>query len=466
MTSAKSDEIINQVSDNNSWQEWSTQRLESLRIGECTIGGKRLALVVFDFNVHAGSLGVESANLMIEALEKAEEKRLPLLVITASGGTRLQEGTLAFVQIIRITQAVNKFKKAGLLFLVYLRNPTTGGVMASFASLGHVTLAEPGALISFLGPRPYETVTGRKFPKEVYSSENFYRHGAVDSLISLDEVKSYMDKLLSLFVDQKSVSTEIPRFATNLGSTKAWDAVQATRNANYLKVDEIFDNTHVVSLALHEGRNDSLKSGLAIYLARFENNLALAIANVRHSNSNHPIGVEELRSTQKAIQMAKQLNLPIVTLIDISGEDLPHDSSEVFLAQEIAHTMSELIEFSEPSVSVLLGMAVGGTAAALLPANYIIATEDSWLAPLTPEASSVVLYKSAEKAESVINVQRATVRDLVESHIVDSVISANRDTLAEEIIRGIDYALNKLKSMNAGERQKNKKKKIKQLGIL
>ncbi len=127
--------------------------------------GRRVAVVACEFGFLAGSIGVDSAERLVRAIERATAERLPLLAAPVSGGTRMQEGTLAFVQMVKISAAIAAHKKAGLPYLVYLRHPTTGGVMASWGSLGHVTVAEPGALVGFLGPRVYEALYGRDFPR-------------------------------------------------------------------------------------------------------------------------------------------------------------------------------------------------------------------------------------------------------------------------------------------------------------
>ena len=114
--------------------------------------GRRVAVVMGEFAFLAGSIGRASADRLVAAIERATREGLPLLAAPVSGGTRMQEGTPAFVQMVRITEAVAAHKAAGLPYLVYLRHPTTGGVMASWGSLGHVTVAEPGALVGFLGP--------------------------------------------------------------------------------------------------------------------------------------------------------------------------------------------------------------------------------------------------------------------------------------------------------------------------
>ena len=124
-----------------------------------------------------------AAERLVRAIERATEERLPLLAAPASGGTRMQEGTVAFLQMVKIAAAVAAHRAGGLPYLVYLRNPTTGGVFASWGSLGHVTVAEPGALIGFLGPRVYEALYGEPFPEGVQRAENLYEHGLVDAVL-------------------------------------------------------------------------------------------------------------------------------------------------------------------------------------------------------------------------------------------------------------------------------------------
>ena len=127
--------------------------------------GRRVAVVVCEFDFLAGSIGVAAAERITTAVQRATAERLPLLASPSSGGTRMQEGTVAFLQMVKIAAAVRLHKQAHLPYLVYLRHPTTGGVFASWGSLGHLTFAEPGALIGFLGPRVYELLYGEPFPQ-------------------------------------------------------------------------------------------------------------------------------------------------------------------------------------------------------------------------------------------------------------------------------------------------------------
>ena len=133
---------------------------EAVLTGEGEVGGRRVAVICSEFSFLAGSIGAATARRIIRGIERATDEGLPLLLSPTSGGTRMQEGTPAFAMMVSITTAVARHKDAHLPFLVYLRNPTTGGVMASWGSSGHFTFAEPGALLGFLGPRVVELTTG------------------------------------------------------------------------------------------------------------------------------------------------------------------------------------------------------------------------------------------------------------------------------------------------------------------
>src|SRR5262245_3219081 len=156
---------------------------ESVLTGRGLVRGRPVAVVVNEFRFLAGSIGKAAATRIIAAVQRATAERLPLLATTASGGTRMQEGTPAFFQMVEISRALMAFRAAGLPYLVYLRHPTTGGVFASWGSLAHVTVAEPDALIAFLGPKVYEGLHGQPFPPGVQTAENLAAHGIVDAVV-------------------------------------------------------------------------------------------------------------------------------------------------------------------------------------------------------------------------------------------------------------------------------------------
>src|SRR5919106_6810270 len=156
---------------------------EAVVTGAGAIDGTAVAVIAGEFAFMGGSIGRATARRIVAAVHRATRERLPLLVATSSDGTRMQEGTPAFVEMISISKALVAHKAAGLPYLVYLRHPTTGGVFASWGSLGHVTVAEPGALVGFLGPRVFEALQGRPFPSGVQVAENLVAKGVIDAVV-------------------------------------------------------------------------------------------------------------------------------------------------------------------------------------------------------------------------------------------------------------------------------------------
>ncbi|WP_432251866.1 carboxyl transferase domain-containing protein [Streptomyces sp. HNM1019] len=171
---------------------------ESVITGEGRIEGRRVALVACEFRFLAGSIGVVAGERLVRAVERATAERLPLLAAPASGGTRMQEGTVAFLQMVKVAAAITDHKAAGLPYLVHLRHPTTGGVLASWGSLGHVTAAEPGALIGFMGPRVHEALYGEEFPPGVQNAENLMHHGLIDAVLPLSRLSGVAAQVLGV----------------------------------------------------------------------------------------------------------------------------------------------------------------------------------------------------------------------------------------------------------------------------
>ena len=173
---------------------------DAILSGTGTIEGLPVVVTVQDFAFMGGSLGMAAGDAIIRAFDVALEKKRPLILFAASGGARMQEGILSLMQLPRTTVAVDRLKEAGLPYIVVLTNPTTGGVTASYAMLGDVHIAEPGALIGFAGPRVIEQTIREKLPEGFQRSEYLMDHGMVDMVVSRLELKSTIANLLKILV--------------------------------------------------------------------------------------------------------------------------------------------------------------------------------------------------------------------------------------------------------------------------
>ena len=166
--------------------------------GVCRIAGIKVALGVLDSRFLMGSMGTVVGEKILRLTEYAGRKKLPLVIFSASGGARMQEGLFSLMQMAKTAAAVDRFKQNGGLFLSFLTNPTTGGVSASFASLGDIILAEPDALICFAGPRVIQQTIGQTLPEGFQHAEFLLEHGMLDAIVEREKCRETLYKLLAL----------------------------------------------------------------------------------------------------------------------------------------------------------------------------------------------------------------------------------------------------------------------------
>jgi acetyl-CoA carboxylase carboxyl transferase subunit beta len=169
---------------------------EAIVTGECVIGGNACVLAVMDGYFMMGSMGAAVGEKFTRAAERAAEKKLPLITFTVSGGARMQEGLISLMQMAKTSAVLTKMDEAGLLYLVVLTDATTGGVTASFAMLGDITLAEPNAIVGFAGKRVVEQTVKQTLPDNFQKSEFVYQKGFIDRIVERKEMKDVLVKLL------------------------------------------------------------------------------------------------------------------------------------------------------------------------------------------------------------------------------------------------------------------------------
>src|SRR5438034_5416721 len=179
--------------------EMKTGLGEAMMIGQAAIDGKPCELSVMDFAFMGGSMGSAVGEKFARACESAAERSVPLISVTASGGARMQEGILSLMQLPKTVCAVEDLYDAGGAMFTVMAHPTTAGVLASFASLGDVLVAEPGALLSFTGPRVVQQTTREKLPDDFGLAESNYRFGHVDAIVPRGELRGFLARLLRLF---------------------------------------------------------------------------------------------------------------------------------------------------------------------------------------------------------------------------------------------------------------------------
>ncbi|AFC42121.1 acetyl-coenzyme A carboxylase carboxyl transferase subunits beta/alpha [Mycobacterium intracellulare] len=443
---------------------------ESVLTGEGRIFGRRVAVVVCEFGFLGGSIGVAAAERITAAVQRATAEGLPLLASPSSGGTRMQEGTVAFLQMVKIAAAVRLHTRAHLPYLVYLRNPTTGGVFASWGSLGHVTLAEPGALIGFLGPRVYQLLYGEPFPEGVQTAENLQRHGVIDDVIPLDELRPTLDRAMTVIADPPGpLPTPPPPEPTP--DVAAWDSVVASRRPDRPGVGLLLRHGATDQVLLSgTGRGEAATTLLA--LARFAGQPVVVLGQRRIAGGRaSTVGPASLREARRGMALAAELRLPLVLVIDTAGPALSADAEQGGLAGQIAQCLAELVTLDTPTVSVLLGQGSGGPALAMVPADRVLAALHGWLAPLPPEGASAIVFRDTDHAAELAAAQGIRSTDLLASGIVDVVVAEHPDAADEPVefsrrlSRAIAAEVQALRGIPASERLAARLQRYRNIGL-
>ncbi|MFM2437707.1 MAG: hypothetical protein RLZ55_518, partial [Actinomycetota bacterium] len=265
-------------------------RDESVVTGAAMLAGRRVAVVAGEFGFMAGSVGMSAADRVTSGLRRATLEGLPVVALPTSGGTRMQEGTPAFLRMVPVAAAVQRHRDAGLPYVVWLRDPTTGGVMATWGSLGQVTAAAPGALAGFLGPRVFEAMRGEEFPAGVQVAENLVRVGVIDAVVPLSELRGWLTDVLDVLGAGAEAGGAVERGSAEPPESDpdGWDCVLATRAEDRPGAADLLSEyaERVTYLAgTGEGERDA---GMLIALARVAGTACVVAAQDRRVGSFGP----------------------------------------------------------------------------------------------------------------------------------------------------------------------------------
>jgi acetyl-CoA carboxylase carboxyl transferase beta subunit len=488
---------------------------ESVVTGEGRIKGRRVALVACEFGFLGGSIGVAAGERLVRAVERATRERLPLLASPASGGTRMQEGTIAFLQMVKVAAAVADHKAAGLPYLVYLRHPTTGGVLASWGSLGHVTAAEPGALIGFLGPRVHQALYGEEFPRGVQVAENLLAHGLLDAVLPAEQLAGAAARALDVLcggvgtggggaggdgaggaavgdggggdgdgdegahwpaeeagVSQAGASVEpgVPQSPLPPVPPTA-ESIRRSRRPERPDLRALLRIAGRAVTPLSGTGAGERDLGLLLALARFGSARCVVLGHDRHGSDGPQLGPAGLREARRGMRIAAELRFPLLTVIDTAGAALSQEAEEGGLAAEIARCLADLVTLPAPTLCLLLGQGAGGGALALLPADRVLAARHAWLSPLPPEGASAILYRTTEHAYEVADRQGVRSADLRSHRIVDRIVEEAPDAAdtPEPFLAGLgrvlDAELGALRAMDDTVRLAARRARYRSLGL-
>jgi len=409
-----------------------TGRRDAASYGHGTIGGHPVIVAAMDFGFMGGSMGGAVGEVITRSAEEALETGTPLILITASGGARMQEGCVSLMQLAKTSQVLGRLKDAGVLCVCLLTDPTFGGVTASYAMLGDVLIAEPGTLVGFAGPSIIEQTIRQKLPEGFQTAEFLLDHGMLDLVAPRENLRQTLTKLLRMHAAEradrleKSDGAPVVTDPGALAIRPAWEVVQLARDLGRPTTLEYAGHICDDFLELQGDRlyaeNSSIVGGLGTLAGR----TVMLIGHQKGHNTAELVarnfGMPEPEGYRKAIrlmQYAARFGIPIVTLVDTPGAYPGVGAEERGQAVAIAQSIMEMSRLPVPIVTVVTGEGGSGGALALGVGDRVLMMENAYYSVISPEGCSVILWSNAAEAARAAEALRVRAPELLELRIMD-----------------------------------------------
>nr|WP_067491901.1 acetyl-CoA carboxylase, carboxyltransferase subunit beta [Actinomadura hibisca] len=414
-----------------------TGRDEAVVCVRGTIEGFPLVAAVMDFEFMGGSLGSAVGERIAAAAEESLRARVPLLLVTASGGARMQEGALSLMQMVKTSQALGMLDEAGIATIALITDPTYGGVAASFATLPDVLLAEPGAHIGFAGPRVIEQTIGQRLPEGFQTAEFLLGKGLLDAVVPRAALRSTLGRMLALLrtgpraVPDPEARAEVVR---DPGRLPVREGIAAVRLARHTGRPSARDYAATMLEEFRELRGDRLAAdcpailggigrlgGRPVMLIAHDKGRGTADRVRRNFGMPSPAGY---RKAARLMRLAAKLGVPVVTLIDTPGAHPGVEAEENGQAWAIAENLRLMSRLPVPIVAVVTGEGGSGGALALGVADRVLILANGVYSVISPEGCAAILWKGQDPA-SVARAAaelRLDARELLAHGVVDGVV--------------------------------------------
>ena len=413
--------------------------------GTGTIGGRPLAVAGIDFGFIGGSMGGAVGESITRAAELALEKRIPLLVISASGGARMQEGCVSLMQMAKTSQAIGRLAEEGILYISLLTDPTYGGVSASFATLGDVLIAEPDAHIGFAGPSVIEQTIRQQLPDGFQTAGFLMDHGMLDLVERREDLGRSIRNLLELHAQVEEarqtgpdkLTSRLPetegkppvRDADALTRREPWEVVQLARELERPHTLDYVGFVFDEFVELHGDRAFREDPAIVSGPARLGDLVVMLIGHQKGSTTGEMMernfGMPEpdgYRKGMRLMRYAAKFGMPIVTLVDTAGAYPGLGAEERGQSNAIAESIMLMSRLPVPIVTIVTGEGGSGGALALAASDRVLMLENSYYSVISPEGCATILFKDAAAAPRAAAALRITAPDLLRLGIMDAVV--------------------------------------------
>jgi acetyl-CoA carboxylase carboxyl transferase beta subunit/acetyl-CoA carboxylase carboxyl transferase alpha subunit len=400
-----------------------------------TIGGRPVIAAVMEFGFMGGSLGSAVGELITQAAEVALAERTPLLIVSASGGARMQEGVLSLMQMAKTSAALRRLDEAGVLTISLVTDPTYGGVAASYATLCDVIIAEPGARFGFAGPRVIAQTIHERMPDGFQTAEYVFEHGLVDLVVPRPALRDTVTRLLSsgsgpdLAAEPDDTGAEVIADPGRLPELDSWQILPKARHLQRPTARDHIGQMVEDFVELHGDRQGGDCPAIVGGIGRIGGIAAMVIGTQKgHTAAELTAsdfgmsGPSGYHKAARLMRLAAKLGLPVVTLVDTPGAYPGVAAEEQGQAIVIADNIRLMTGLPVPIVAVITGEGGSGGALALAVADRVLMFENSVYSVISPEGCASILWKNAAAAPEAALALRIDARELLRLGIVDAVI--------------------------------------------
>ena len=411
---------------------------DAARYGTATMAGLPVVLAALDFGFMGGSMGAVVGEKVARAAELAMATGTPLIVCSASGGARMQEGIFSLMQMAKTASALHRLAAAGVPYISVLCDPTYGGVSASFASLGDVVIAEPGARAGFAGPQVIEQTIRQKLPQGFQRAEFLLAAGHIDMVVPRAELALTLARIVRFhartavpFEEAEADSAPADPVADRADAApgEPWATVQLARDPGRPHLGEHIERIFEDFIELRGDRwredDPSIVSGLAlldgaaVVVIGHRKGRGTAESVARNFGMPHPSGY---RKAARLMRYAEQFGVPVVSFVDTPGAYPGIRAEEENQSRAIAENLALLAGLRVPVVSVVLGEGGSGGALALGVCDRLLMLANTTYSVISPEGCATILFRDAKRAPEAAQALRLTAPDLYGYGIVDELI--------------------------------------------
>ena len=442
---------------------------EAVVTGKARIAGNEVVLAVCDGRFMMASMGKVVGEKITRAVEKATGERLPIIIFACSGGARMQEGIHSLMQMAKTSAALKRHHDAGCLYVSVLTDPTTGGVTASFAMLGDIILAEPGALIGFAGPRVIEQTIGQKLPKGFQRAEFLQEHGFVDQIVERPRLRETLAEIVAMHKQGTYDLPEVEEKETQAvqRNLTPWERVQLSRDKARPVGAEYIEELFTDFMEFHGDRYYQDDKAIIGGIARFHGMPVTVIAQAKgrttKENIERNFGMPEPEGYRKALRLMKQaekFHRPIICFVDTPGAFCGMEAEERGQGEAIARNLYEMSSLETPILSVLIGEGGSGGALAMAVADEVWILENAVYSILSPEGYAAILWKDGSQAARAAKAMKLTSYDLYKAGFVEKIISEPESYTLDSMMNVFDNLEENISAFLENSKEMTEKERV------